>query len=68
MLSAIESNVKRQGASELIACVVETLQVRIIPFVALLIVPLLGEHLSFILYIYLASLFSYLLYLYYQDV
>lgn len=43
MLGTIESNMKRQGASELIACVVDILQVKIVPFVALLIVPLLGK-------------------------
>ncbi|XP_063696221.1 TATA-binding protein-associated factor 172 [Culicoides brevitarsis] len=42
-LSAIENVVKRQGAAEAIACIVNKLQLDIVPYVVLLIVPLLGR-------------------------
>uniref|UniRef100_A0A336KBP6 CSON011086 protein n=1 Tax=Culicoides sonorensis TaxID=179676 RepID=A0A336KBP6_CULSO len=42
-LNAIESVIKRQGASEAIACIVNKLQFDIVPYVVLLIVPLLGR-------------------------
>lgn len=42
-LEAIENVIHRQGAAEAIACIVQKLQFRIVPFVALLVVPLLGR-------------------------
>lgn len=43
LLSAIENVTIRQGAAEAIACIVNKLQFDIVPYVILLIVPLLGE-------------------------
>lgn len=43
MLSSIENVVKRQGAAEAIACIVSKLQMEIVPYVVLLVVPLLGR-------------------------
>lgn len=43
LLSAIENVVKRQGAAEVIACIVNKLQYKIVPYVVLLVVPLLGR-------------------------
>lgn len=43
LLSSIESLIKRQGAAEAIACIINKLQFEIVPYVVLLIVPLLGE-------------------------
>ncbi|XP_055541530.1 TATA-binding protein-associated factor 172 [Wyeomyia smithii] len=43
MLSSIENVIKRQGAAEAIACIVSLLQLEIVPYVVLLVVPLLGR-------------------------
>ncbi|XP_053670942.1 TATA-binding protein-associated factor 172, partial [Anopheles nili] len=43
LLSCIESVIKRQGAAEAIACIVNRLQFDIVPYVVLLVVPLLGR-------------------------
>lgn len=43
-LSSIESVIKRQGAAEAIACIILKLQFDIVPYVVLLIVPLLGKN------------------------
>ncbi|XP_058055877.1 TATA-binding protein-associated factor 172 [Anopheles bellator] len=43
LLSCIESVIKRQGAAEAIACIVNRLQFEIVPYVVLLVVPLLGR-------------------------
>lgn len=43
MLSQIENLINRQGSVEAIACIVKKLQVEIVPYVVLLVVPLLGE-------------------------
>ncbi|XP_058823909.1 TATA-binding protein-associated factor 172 [Topomyia yanbarensis] len=43
MLSSIENVIKRQGAAEAIACIVSQLQLEIVPYVVLLVVPLLGR-------------------------
>ncbi|XP_055603145.1 TATA-binding protein-associated factor 172-like [Uranotaenia lowii] len=43
MLSSIENVIKRQGAAEAIACIVSKLHFEIVPFVVLLVVPLLGR-------------------------
>lgn len=46
LLQTIERSIDRQGASEAIACIVNKLQFKIVPYVILLVVPLLGrEHL-----------------------
>lgn len=43
MLGAMDCEIDRQGAVEAIACIVETLQFNIVPYVVLLVVPLLGR-------------------------
>ncbi|XP_017770468.1 PREDICTED: TATA-binding protein-associated factor 172 [Nicrophorus vespilloides] len=43
LLDATDCEVKRQGAVEAIACMVDTLKLDIIPYVVLLVVPLLGR-------------------------
>uniref|UniRef100_T1DQA4 Putative helicase 89b n=1 Tax=Anopheles aquasalis TaxID=42839 RepID=T1DQA4_ANOAQ len=43
LLSCIENVIKRQGAAEAIACIVNRLQFEIVPYVVLLVVPLLGR-------------------------
>lgn len=43
MLQTIEDVIQRQGAAEAIACVVNKLQFQIVPYVILLVVPLLGK-------------------------
>lgn len=42
-LQVIENVIYRQGAIEAIGCIVGKLQFEIVPYVLLLIVPLLGE-------------------------
>lgn len=42
-MGAIDCDIDRQGAVEAIACIVEALQFDIIPYVVLLVVPLLGR-------------------------
>lgn len=42
-LQKIENIIERQGAAEAIACIVNKLQFKIVPYVILLIVPLLGK-------------------------
>lgn len=44
LLAATGCDAKRQGAAECIACVVEKLQFAIIPYVVLLVIPLLGNN------------------------
>lgn len=46
LLQAIENVTYRQGAAEAIACIVHTLQFQIVPYVILLVVPLLGKKLN----------------------
>ncbi|KAK7868472.1 hypothetical protein R5R35_011216 [Gryllus longicercus] len=43
LLGASESDTQRQGAVEALACIVEKLQLNIIPYIVLLVVPLLGR-------------------------
>lgn len=43
MLSMIENIVNREGSAEVIACIVNRLQFQIVPYVVLLVVPLLGR-------------------------
>ncbi|KAL0279382.1 UNVERIFIED_CONTAM: hypothetical protein PYX00_000958 [Menopon gallinae] len=43
LLAVTESDIKREGAAEAIFCVVEKLQFQIIPYVVLLVIPLLGR-------------------------
>lgn len=42
-LGNIEKTVQRQGAAEAIACIVNRLQLRILPYVVLLVIPMLGR-------------------------
>ncbi|XP_050311061.1 TATA-binding protein-associated factor 172 isoform X6 [Anthonomus grandis grandis] len=42
-LGATDCDIKRQGAVEAIACIVDSLQFDVIPYVVLLVVPLLGR-------------------------
>lgn len=46
MLQTIEDVIQRQGAAELCCCVVNKLQFKIVPYVTLLVVPLLGNSFS----------------------
>ena len=43
LLSQIESSINREGAAETISCIVNKLQFKIVPYVVLLIVPVLGR-------------------------
>lgn len=43
LLSQIESSINREGAIEAITCIVSKLQFKIVPYVVLLIVPILGR-------------------------
>lgn len=43
LLAVTECDAKREGAAEAISCVVDKLQLRIIPYVVLLVIPLLGR-------------------------
>lgn len=43
ILSQIESSINREGAIEAITCIVSKLQFKIVPYVVLLIVPILGR-------------------------
>lgn len=43
LLSQIESSINREGAIETITCIVNKLQFQIVPYVVLLIVPILGR-------------------------
>lgn len=43
LLEAIQNDNYRQGAMEAIVCIIEKLQSNIIPFVVILLVPLLGK-------------------------
>lgn len=44
LLHVIERSIDRQGAAEAIACIVNKLQFKIVPYVILLVVPLLGNY------------------------
>lgn len=43
LLHLVENSINREGAAEAIACIVNKLQFKIVPYVVLLIVPLLGR-------------------------
>ncbi|RWS05521.1 TATA-binding protein-associated factor 172-like protein [Dinothrombium tinctorium] len=43
MLGATDSDIKRQGAVEAIYCIIEKLRIAIVPYIVLLIVPMLGR-------------------------
>lgn len=43
LLQTIECVIKRQGAAEAIERIVDKMQLKMIPYVVLLVVPLLGE-------------------------
>lgn len=53
LLDAADCDTKRKGAIEAVVCIVEKLQFNIVPYIVLLIVPLLGK-VNFI-YIYILS-------------
>nr|CAD7594395.1 unnamed protein product [Timema genevievae] len=46
LLGTIDSDINRQGAVEALACIVEHLKLRVVPYIVLLVVPLLGERYS----------------------
>lgn len=43
LLDAADCDTKRKGAIEAVVCIVEKLQFNIVPYIVLLIVPLLGK-------------------------
>lgn len=43
LLAVTDCDIKREGAAEAIFCVVDRLQLGIIPYVVLLVIPLLGK-------------------------
>lgn len=43
LLDAPDSDVKRKGAIEAVVCIVDKLQFDIVPYIVLLIIPLLGK-------------------------
>ena len=43
LLGAVDSDIRRQGAVEALASISEKLQFSIVPYIVLLVVPLLGE-------------------------
>jgi TATA-binding protein-associated factor len=43
LLGAVDSDIRRQGAVEVLASISEKLQFSIVPYIVLLVVPLLGE-------------------------
>lgn len=43
LLDAPDSDVKRKGAIETVVCIVEKLQFEIVPYIVLLVIPLLGK-------------------------
>lgn len=43
MLNATDNDTCRQGAAEAIACIIEKLQFDIVPYIVLLVIPLLGK-------------------------
>lgn len=46
LLGAVDCDTNRQGAAEALACIIDTLQFEIVPYVVLLVVPLLGKNAS----------------------
>lgn len=44
LLGAVDSGIQRQGAVEALASVAEKLQFSIVPYIVLLVVPLLGNY------------------------
>jgi TATA-binding protein-associated factor len=46
LLGAVDSDIQRQGAVEALASVAEKLQFSIVPYIVLLVVPLLGNYTS----------------------
>lgn len=43
LLDAADSDIKRKGAIEAVVCIVDKLQLDIVPYIVLLIIPLLGK-------------------------
>lgn len=43
LLSAADCDIKRKGAIEAVVCIVDKLQFNIVPYIVLLIIPLLGK-------------------------
>lgn len=43
MLNTTDDDTCRQGAAEAIACIIEKLQFDIVPYIVLLVIPLLGK-------------------------
>lgn len=50
LLDAADCDVKRKGAIEAVVCIVEKLQLDVVPYIVLLIIPLLGTYIIFYLY------------------
>nr|CAD7262320.1 unnamed protein product [Timema shepardi] len=46
LLGTIDSDINRQGAVEALACIIEHLKFGVVPYIVLLVVPLLGERYS----------------------
>lgn len=43
LLNAIDNDTCRQGAAEALACIIEKLQFNVVPYIVLLVIPLLGK-------------------------
>jgi len=43
LLDAADCDIKRKGAIEAVVCIVDKLQFNVIPYIVLLIIPLLGK-------------------------
>lgn len=51
LLDAADCDIKRKGAIEAVVCIVDKLQLNVIPYIVLLIIPLLGK-INFVLYFF----------------
>lgn len=43
LLDAADSDIKRKGSIEAVVCIVDKLQFDVVPYIVLLIIPLLGK-------------------------
>lgn len=43
LLDGADNDIKRKGAIEAVVCIVDKLQLHIVPYIVLLIIPLLGK-------------------------
>jgi TATA-binding protein-associated factor len=67
LLGAVDSDIQRQGAVEALASVAEKLQFSIVPYIVLLVVPLLGNYTSQDTVISFDNVFSSLLFSFYYP-